>query len=394
MPAKLHSTSSTPAPPFREHYERSIAELQASWIDLLTSMGIAEERPLHLSRRLGLSSTLSWHLSRMIQASTPAEAAQYVRGTTSMGRLLDACARHGAGQEELKRVASAQDAFETMVTTHAGDRKTLDAMLLGEEDPDDDKQREQVRKQAFQANSAICGVQARARVGTMILAPSEPGGNWTAASFGGLLNFRRLVSGVSWPATYLRGPYTVTDVSAGPDGPSRSLHLFEEFCSVPPSDLRAKQEKDGVSYWLENDRVGLSGAVNYFSRVAAEDEILPEGNEEYLDLKTPVEVLVFTILFRRDMRPSKVTPFVYNRMQGSIALPLHENKELHLPFRPKLENFEHAPQGISTPSVPRHREMAERTCEWMGWNLEDFCGYRMVMRYPPIPTMPGIHWQI
>ena len=394
MATKVQGASGSPTPSFQEHYERSVAELQASWIDLLTSMGLAEERPLHLSRRLGLSSTLSWHLSRMIQASTPAEAAQYVRGSTSMGRLLDACARHGGGREQLRRVAAAQEAFEAMVATHAGDRKTLDAMLLGKEDPEDDKQREQVRKQAFHANSAICGVQARARVGTMILAPWGPEQTWTAASFGGLLSFKRLIPEVSWPATYLRGPYTVADAATTPDGPTRSLHLFEEFCSVPPSALRAKQEKDGVSYWLENDRLGLSGAVNYFSRVAAEEEILPEGNEEYIDLKTPVELLVFTVLFRRDMRPRRVTPFIYNRMQGSVALPLHQNKHLHLAFRPKLETFEHAPQGISTPTVPRHREMAERTCQWMGWDLEDFCGYRMVMRYPPIPTMPGIHWQI
>ena len=29
----------------------------------------------------------------------------------------------------------------------------------------------------------------------------------------------------------------------------------------------------------------------------------------------------------------------------------------------------------------------ERVCERLGWNLEDFRGYRVVMNYPPIPTV-------
>ena len=381
------------SPEFREHCQGVVAELQASWIELLGSLGLADERPLHLAGHLALSSTLSWHVSRAVQASSPAEAVQWVPRSQGRERLLQACKRKGAPESVLDRARLAERGFQEMVDTHAGDQETLSAMLLGDGLPDDSKQLERLRKQAFRANSAYCGVQARARLATMIHAPSEREGFVTVACIGGLLDFRRLNPHASWPASYLRGKYKLNE-DGSISGTQRPPQLFDEFCTISPSSLRARQEPDGVSYWLENERVGLSGAGSYVIRYVAELGLDPRGTESYVDLKTPVESLVFTLLFHQDLRPKTVKPYVYNRMQGSLVRPLHEHEEHHLPFRPKFEQFEQATQGSTTPVIPRHREMVRLTSEWMGWKIHEFSGCRMTMRYPPIPTLPGVHWTI
>lgn len=38
--------------------------------------------------------------------------------------------------------------------------------------------------------------------------------------------------------------------------------------------------------------------------------------------------------------------------------------------------------------MPRYRQIIETVLEGLGHSANDFVGYRLRMRYPPIPTLP------
>ena len=46
------------------------------------------------------------------------------------------------------------------------------------------------------------------------------------------------------------------------------------------------------------------------------------------------------------------------------------------------------PAVVATGDIRRYREMAAFACERMGWDVSDLRGYRLTLRYPPIPALP------
>jgi hypothetical protein len=45
------------------------------------------------------------------------------------------------------------------------------------------------------------------------------------------------------------------------------------------------------------------------------------------------------------------------------------------------------PPALSTPDIPRYREMAEAAANALGHRINEFRGYRVRMRYPPVRTV-------
>jgi hypothetical protein len=44
--------------------------------------------------------------------------------------------------------------------------------------------------------------------------------------------------------------------------------------------------------------------------------------------------------------------------------------------------------------MPRYRAMIQSVFDRMGWNAQDFYGFRFTMRYPPIPTVAVFRYSL
>ena len=375
---------------FQKQFRAALDELQTSWLGLLESVGAATDRPAHLARRLDTSGNLAWRVDRVVRTEEAETAAQHVPGRAAAGAFVEACRLHGAGDEALERARRAHGEYEKMIARHAGNRETLIAMLQDRQVNEDSVEQERVRRQGYRANSASWGVQARARVGGIVMTPGATDGLADAACFGGLVGFRRLVPQVSWPVLYLRGTgANVDDVRRGLPA-AGDPRLFSEFCDDPHSSIGERKEVDGTSFWLTEGRVGLDSSTTCVLRWKVHG-LREQDRNPLIDLKTPVEVVVFSVLVHRSLGPTEAAAYLYSRMQGPLLHPLHEHTEYHLPVQPNLERVERVPQ-LSTRLVPNYGDMVRRCCEHAGFGLEEFQGYRLLMRYPPIPTIPCIRW--
>ena len=52
----------------------------------------------------------------------------------------------------------------------------------------------------------------------------------------------------------------------------------------------------------------------------------------------------------------------------------------------EIEPIGHCPPVVATPLIPGYTRMVDRVYKRMQWDAGDFYGYRVTMKYPPMPT--------
>ena len=79
--------------------------------------------------------------------------------------------------------------------------------------------------------------------------------------------------------------------------------------------------------------------------------------------------------------------FLYSQLGAAAPYPLDGRERGLLPVCDEVIDLGAGPPALATPEIPRYREMAETAARAMGHSLPDFRGYRVRMRFPPIPTV-------
>jgi hypothetical protein len=408
MSVPRDSRPAAPAPEaFLDEFEKSVAELRGAFIELLATIPGLPERPLQVARFLGLDKNLAWKLSRVARAADPAEAVRHLPGTAGLKRVLEACGERGADAGALAAVRDAIERFEGMVDRHTGDRQTLDLLLAsGRPERPDAARMEQSRKLAFQGNSAICGIQARARFGVQILAPSKRDANLVdLVSLGGLVELRRLRPTAAWPL------FSISGYSEDPQGGDASrrflvpkmneLPLLHEFSSKPLPPIRVVPEPGGHLIELAEGPVGDTAAATCVFEWATPElgSVIASKKGDVAEFmmvsETPAELLVFDLLVHAGVafhgRPSVRT---YSAMHGRPRYPLCENARYDLPLVEELEELGAGPPVLAHPQLARHRELVETACARAGRDLNEFRGHRLTLRYPPIPAVIAMSYPL
>ncbi len=390
---------------FHDEFETTVADLRGAFIELLSTIPDLPQRPLQVSRFLGLDKNLGWKLAHMTRATDPAEAVRHLPGAAGLKRVLEACDGRGAGATELRAVRAAIVRFEGMVDRHTGVRQTLDLLLAsGAPERQDATRMEQSRKLAFQGNGAICGVQARVRFGVQIVAPSSRSADWLDhVALGGLVELRRLRPTAAWPlmsvSSYLEDPNEPGGDRLLPR--MNDLPLLHEFSSDPLPPIRIVTEVGRHVIELAEGPVGGTAASTVAFEWTTRDlgSVIGSSDDDVAELmllsETPAEMLSFELLVHR------AVPFVgapslsaFSAMHGRPRYPLFRYGRYRLPLCEQLEDLGARPPRLAHPNLARHGELIASACERAGWDLADFRGYRLVIRYPPIPSVIAMSYPL
>lgn len=291
------------------------------------------------------------------------------------------------------------DRFCRLVDTHAGDRKTLMSML-GEIWPDRlQGQREADRKAAFQGNSAIWGVQAHVAFSCWFCAPNPDQPDMVdQALVRGVLGLRRLRRTATWPIFVAHGHND--DGSPRPYDPSpldptlapNDAPLLREFCSGPLDQIHLVRNPPWLTLKIADGPVGKAGAIDFVvgrqqRRLAC---VYRDERNEYGEFHThngtPAELLVTDLLVHDDV-PVDLPPeaVLISRMAAGVSGALSPHEEGELPLHERVIELGHPP-SMSIAQIPDYPAMLQTAFDRMGWRHTDFRGYRLLMRFPPIPT--------
>jgi len=402
LPAPEERTGGTPG--FENHATAALARIRSALADLLHSVDASPLRPQEVARKFNLNKNLTWRISKVIREPDPAAAAPHIPGKAGLAIFLDSLKKAGAPAAAILEVNQAINEFDRMREIHAGDRETLEAMLGHLANGAEAQQQiEAQRKLSFRGNSAIWGVQARVQICTNFIAPSADPDFADLAWLSGLVDLRRLRRDTTWAIASTR---KVDDRGqALPVGQLESIDerfrgdatapLMGEFCSDPLPEIRLEVGADGLMrYLLVGGPLGNTAAQTCIvgicgRRFLARHQVPGDTIGEHIArLYTPVECLIHDLYVHRELSYAlHPEVFLYSQLPINPVYPMGGRETAQLPLLERIQSLGHAPPTPLTPELPQYPSLVRRVFERMGWNARDFHGFRLTLRYPPIPAV-------
>jgi len=372
-------------------------------IDRLPSDPIA--RASQLADALDLDARLAWKLWKVIGLQDPFAASQLVPGRAGIRIFLRAAARHKVGKDALKSVDAAFEEFQRVMKSHAGDRRSFNAMLAGHATGNELRADLEHRKGAFHHLSFLWGVQARTHLSSFIVRASEDRQGYTdVVTLRGFVDLRWIRPNVSWRVRRMssidnfgnvRTDFARQPLSPAPQGErdGADVPLLREFCSQPLPRLRVPDSFPAdMWYQLVEGAVGNSGSLTCLLGEIGRGVEPYVRSEDYPRFvfaafpRTPAETLIFDLIIHRDMLGRlNPTAHMFGDLfsRGSNDLPLEVDR---LPLVETVEFLGSGADALHAAEVPRYPEMARFAFDRVGWPESEFDVYRLRVPYPLIPT--------
>lgn len=388
---------------FEEALDHAFQRVRGALTEMIGSVDADITRPQDISRRFKINKNLAWKLSKLITISDPHAVLTNLPGSTGMNTILDAFESNGAPSTTVQSARDRLVEFDEMVETHVGDRSTLQLVLASNAParvPTENLHN--TRKMGYQCNSSIWGIQARVRMASFFLAPNPDNASMLdTASMGGLIDVRRLRAQASVPlmtrfaynddGSAMRPP-EVEPIELGSD--EDQLMLMKEFCSQPVPKFTKIRSGNTVRWQLAPGPVGNTGlntwvygeCIRNFAPIYRDPQ--NTFGEHLAPLNTPCEWALCDILIHKDLRFARDPRAILLSQIGIGPEPVGEDDTIDdiLPMAEEIEAIGHCPPVVATPLIPGYSKMVERVYQRMSWDASDFHGYRIVMKYPPMPT--------
>ena len=388
-------------PNFAEEYASAVGALREALTQTMTELGADASRPQQIARRFQINKNLAWKISRLIREPDPAIALRFVPGTSGVRIALEAL-----GPEAPQGIVACERAFrefEAMQAHHAGDRATLEMLIAGlAYDRIEPEAFEQARRQAFQGNASIWGVQARTQFSSYILGPNAQDPDWVdLALAAGLVDFRRTRPNACWILGTRQAfdsagdsveKHSGTPVAPVPSRPG-GVPMIEEFCSTPLPDVEVVRCGNELRYELPGGPIGNSSLTT-----ATFGEIDPRAGSRFqsrpgeevelvMNLQTPAVHAQFDLLIHRDLGWTAPPVLqLYGRLHGLFPFSPGDEKDRTIPTQERPELLGSGTDVLTSERVPRCAELAQYTIRAGGWDPKDFTVWRVSMSYPPIPS--------
>lgn len=350
---------------------------------------------LAMSRVLGIDKSLAWRLARFIGERDTIEGSQHLPGEAGLRIYATAVRDAGAPVAVAHALDAAIDRLEHVVRDHAGSRAAFRAMLAHcRPEAADDERTLEFRRSAFVANSALWGIEARARLMVAVVVPSEDG-RAEMAVVSGFFGLRRMRPGLSWPLARrrVRGPQghpapfaaQPLDATVGPgDAP-----LMREFTTIEAAELRAAEGPEGLDWELAPGEVGRAGAVDcvFGERFAAMGAPGHRATELMLRLDVPCELAAIEVFVDRSLAGDG-TPVagLHGLLTGGTGANDAGRERARLPLAERPVPLGRDLAGCPLPEVPRHWELVHDCMRAMGRGPADLAGHRLEVRHPMIPS--------
>lgn len=370
--------------------------LRQSLERLVTEVPGGPQGPQRLATALGLDKVLASRLLKALRSPDPLAVVHRLPGPEPLRRALRAARKVGASQDAVREASASIEAFDAFIREEAGDRSSLDAILSAWL-PEARREFELRRKQAaFKALSQLKGAYAELDHSAVFLAPAADGRHLDVVWLIGMADLQRLRPGVvvKFDTRRLiaggrpRRPTTLDGKEI--EGLDPALRL-DEFCDGPPAPLEARPVGDVVHYTLGDAGFGPRSGVDILFAEVNRAEIprrVPHGSGRrgyvFADVKVPAKRLYLDVFVHREVYPASEPELVlYDTTIDGVA-------DVNDPIRDidRLDQDETIrPLGVGVakadiPAFSRRIELLEHALRKLGWDAQDFRGYRVEIDYP------------
>jgi hypothetical protein len=392
---------------FEQECQTAIGQLRAALMGLYAGAGAPLDQPQEVSRAFKVNKNLAWKLSKLMGATEPGEALQYLPGMGGMKIFLKAMQQAGGPGNAIEEVRAAYDRVEQAVLVHVGDRPTLELVLDGL-GPARAERLEVSRKLAFRGMSGVWGVQARSKVTVAAMAPSRSrAGMLDTAMIRGYLGLRRLRSTMSWPISVRgdwKGEHEPYDSSWEPLEPGQvvnGLALLGDFTSPSAPAFELNHTPEGTYFMLPPGPVGNTAAFDCFFGEGSRADVpryatAEDKTGEFTSaISVPIEQQVLDVLVHKDLAEGFAPePYLFGNPFGHGGMGSAERTQCHLPIGDRVHRLPGSPPITATPVYARYPALVDLIYRRMGWTPGEFVGYRLMVKYPPMGTVVSVRFPL
>lgn len=368
--------------------------------EMLSATGADVTKTRATARQLGLDRNLIWRVTHVMNSRDILSATREIPSRKQIVKLCQVCEEHGASAEMVQKVIASIDLFERMIEVSLGNREDFETMLISLGQEDVTTRQEHARKQAFLANSTIWGVQSKVNFKACITAPSrEEPDKMEVVQITGLVDFRRLRP-VPWPLSRSHAYSGTGEVLAmtydsieQDEGRGADLPLLTAFSSKPAPEINCIPTAYGKLYELASGPIGNAGACTciFAEKIHPHFERYRTAREAYhatmIDLVTPSEHLILDMFLHRELDCSgPPEAMLLDRLSSVRGYHPELDAKFQLPLSVQPIGLGSSAAGTATPQFPLYPKILSHVLDSLGWRHEDFEGFRLSLKYPPVPS--------
>lgn len=349
--------------------------------------------PQRLAKALGLDKVFTSRLLKALRNGEPLSVVHQLPGPDPLKRFLVAAKKVGVPSALLAPARLSVDSFESLIRDEAGDRTALGSILSAWLPEVREQLDMRARQAAYRAMCQIRGVQAELDYSAGFLYPAE-GGRLDVVWLIGISGLYRLRPGALVKCDTLR--VATSEDKRGPtnlkgESVSGRRMLLEEFISGRPAPLVVEPAGEVMHYLLGETGFGHRSAVEVLFCEVNRGEMpatVPTGSGRkawfYADVAIPVRSMCLDFFVHKDVYPGNDPQTIfYDKSSGGIADVNDRSRDID---RLDLhEDYTHLGNGIDRtriPELPRYQDLLAHVYDSLGWNSEEFRGYRTRIEYP------------
>lgn len=393
MPARPSSPPDASAEDLEPRVRALGEDLRGALGELLDLVPGRPQGPQALARALGLDKVLASRLLKALRQVDPRAVVHHLPGPEPLRRVLRAARRTGVPAAVADRASGAVEDFEQLIRRDVGDRSALGA-ILSAWIPEARAEFELRRKQsAHKALSELRGVACDHDLAIVLLAPAASGERIDVVWVQGLFGLRRLRPGalVRFATRRLGSEAAGRRPEALGGGEPGSERGLEAFCANPPVRAEARRFGEVVHYVLAGEDFGRDSAVDHLTVEVSREEMarfVPAGARRstyvFAEVSVPARVLTFEVWVHAELLVgAEPTLTLHDTASGGVVDVNDPSRELdRLDVHETLELLGRGLAGGGATPFPRQRELLQHVHRELGWDPDDFRGYRCSIDYP------------
>jgi hypothetical protein len=379
---------------FEHAADIALGRLQHAVGDLLRAGPEQPRKAADVDRMFGLDHRLGWQIYRIAHAATALASGPYVPARVSMNKLLATAARKHVPPDVIAEVSEAYEGVDKLIREHATDRSEFDAMVRAFLPEERAKQDLESREGAVKMMGQVKGVMMEAAIDASFLHPSADGKRVDRASIVCNLGLRRTRPNARieyWTAEFGAHDNASLTLEGSSISDPRSM-LLPPFCTQPTPPFEISTLDGMTSYRVLGEEVGLSSAIDLV--VASQ---MPAGMNRFrkpngprtagvfFSTDTPLKHSTLDVFVHRDVYPQSAPELAaYDIVPRGVVRSFDEPARRHdrIEIQETVRSLGRGIAQARLPHMPRYLELLESVCATLGWNPEDFRGYRLDLRFP------------
>lgn len=237
--------------------------------DILQALPGELQQPRDVYKTLGIDRMIGWNIYKLHEVEDCFLSVRHIPRKAAFKGFLRAASKLGVSDKLLRTAEENFTEFENLVELHAGDRPSMEMMLLAYSEEGMEQASVDHRKLAFTGNRFLYGLEARTRLTVTLFEPNGRPDSWKLTLLKGSFGLRRNRPDIPW--FYVR-PRLFTELS--------------DSAQIPQSEPLVQQANGGLPYYIQFCNCSLPGLKSRSRFVDSVEEIFPlqTGNAGLMDL--------------------------------------------------------------------------------------------------------------